>query len=88
MLVITDVHIQPNYAYKSKISCNERENCCYEGRTPDGPQDEAGYYGSYGCDIPKRTFELSLQDMKQKEFDLIFTLGDIYSHKYYKDKTA
>ena len=24
--------------------------------------------------------------MKKREFDIVLTLGDIYSHKYYKDK--
>ena len=55
--------------------------CCREGNTPP-PTDalKAGYWGSYQCDLPERTFHSMLTNIKQKNPDMLFWTGDNSPH--------
>lgn len=77
IIQLSDVHIDHLYAENTSTKCGE-PLCCreYNGK------GEAGYWGSYPCDIPMRTFEATLKHIKENhaDVDLIYWTGDVPPH--------
>ncbi|XP_046847921.1 sphingomyelin phosphodiesterase-like [Xenia sp. Carnegie-2017] len=77
ILHLSDVHIDRQYAENTSTECGE-PLCCrkYNGK------GKAGYWGSYKCDIPMRTFEAALKRIKKShpKIDLVYWTGDVPPH--------
>lgn len=74
------MHLDLNYAEGSLSKCDE-PLCCEEkfgpGKTAD---DTAGYWGSYGCDIPLRTLDAGVNSMASHDLDFVLWNGDSPPH--------
>ena len=95
MLVLTDIHIDPDYVEGTNGECNTIGGCCNlnSGKVKH-EEDRAGYWGHNSkyskCDLPYRFLDKTLQEIKKrfdnKEFDILVSLGDIHSHSFFKVK--
>lgn len=89
VLSLNDIHIQTDYLYKADKNCDEVGNCCADSTKPaHHKEDMAGYWGApkSSCDIPKRTFEKTLEYIKKNlpKPTFLAVLGDNYGHNYYR----
>ena len=77
---ISDVHLDLIYKEGSLAECDE-PLCCEEkfgnGTTPE---NTAGYWGHYACDIPPRTMHSGMQSLANKTLDFVLYTGDSPSH--------
>ena len=89
MLVLNDIHIQNDYAYKANTDCGEIGGCCSNSHAPPKKKEnEAGYWGTIdkNCDIPPRTFDSTVKYIKENldKPDFLVVLGDNYGHNYFR----
>lgn len=77
---LTDIHIEPHYAEGSSADCGLYV-CCLAEQGP-GP---SGYWGSYQCNIPERTMQLFLDEVKNQNPDLILFSGDVPPHTMWSE---
>ena len=89
MLVLNDIHIQNDYAYKANTDCGEPGGCCSNyHKPPRRKEHEAGYWGTLNkmCDIPARLFDKTVQYIKENldKPDFLVVLGDNYGHNYFR----
>jgi len=93
-LVLTDIHIDPDYKEGSNGDCNTVGGCCNETSGPvKREKDKAGYWGhnseeSSKCDMPYRFWDRTLEQLRKMkeagEIDIVVSLGDIHSHSFFK----
>ena len=85
ILHLSDVHVDHQYAENTSTKCGE-PLCCrkYNGA------GKAGYWGSYECDIPVRTFEATLKHIKQihQDIDFVYWTGDVPPHNVWNQTRA
>ncbi|XP_028396329.1 sphingomyelin phosphodiesterase-like [Dendronephthya gigantea] len=85
ILHLSDVHIDHQYAENTSTDCGE-PLCCrkYNGK------GKAGYWGSYQCDIPMRTFEATLKHINKihQHIDFVYWTGDVPSHNVWNQSRA
>lgn len=89
MLVLNDIHIQNDYAYKANADCGEVGGCCSNYyKPPRNKESEAGYWGTLdkNCDIPSYFFDNTIAYIKEKldKPDFLVILGDNYGHNYFR----
>lgn len=81
MLHITDIHIDPLYAIGSDLDCDE-PMCC---RNSNNSTTGAGYWGSKArCDIPPRTVELFMEQVRDMNISLVLWTGDSPPHDIWR----
>ncbi|XP_015791561.1 sphingomyelin phosphodiesterase [Tetranychus urticae] len=86
ILQISDTHVDLQYLAGGEVNCGE-PLCCrkpvssFRGHKKDHKM--AGYWGEYdNCDIPLRTLQAMLKDIKQNHVDIDYVIwtGDIPPH--------
>ncbi|CAI2361037.1 unnamed protein product [Moneuplotes crassus] len=82
ILHITDVHLDFDYTEGMNAKCNE-PLCCREiNGPPKHPENAAGKYGDYNCDLPPIVAEMMIEYVKElpDQPDFIFWTGDNIAH--------
>jgi sphingomyelin phosphodiesterase len=82
VLHITDVHLDFDYTPGMNANCKE-PLCCREINGPaPTPEDAAGPFGNYNCDLPPVVAEMMVKYIKDMEKgpDLVFWTGDNIAH--------
>jgi sphingomyelin phosphodiesterase len=55
ILHITDIHPDLHYTVGSDANCDDYMCCRADNPAPGSPEDEAGPYGEYKCDMPEQS---------------------------------
>lgn len=89
VLQISDPHVDINYKEGSPADCKE-PICCQAISIPrDNTNSTAGLWGTNRCDIPMRTFENSLKNIRSMmdsnpDIEYIIWTGDLLPHDVWK----
>lgn len=83
VLHMSDLHTDLSYSVGASIDCGE-PLCCRAGvgPTPVKPEDAAGIWGDYNCDLPPKTLESMFHFVRDMEDgpDLVLWTGDNVAH--------
>ena len=88
---ISDVHLDLHYKEGTLATCDQ-PLCCRDGVKDGTKNNMAGYWGGLVCDLPLRTLNAALEQIKQLDPEFIIITGDFSSHdvwdqsKEYLDK--
>jgi sphingomyelin phosphodiesterase len=84
VLHMSDHHLDFEYEAGTNANCDEPVCCRAFDPNPPTPEDAAGKFGSYGCDLPPITAEnmyVFVRDMPKDEFpDFVLWTGDSTPH--------
>ena len=89
VLHVSDIHIDFFYMEGTPTYCDE-PLCCRGGVKARNDSKPAGYWGSNkgDCDLPYHTFNLFLEQVKNKDIDMIIWTGDNTAHDIWKQSEA
>jgi sphingomyelin phosphodiesterase len=77
---LSDVHFDLLYVNGTNVDCGE-PICCHTNSGPGKTvETTAGYWASYGCDIPERTMRAGIQSMGTRDVDFVLWTGDNPPH--------
>ena len=76
---ISDVHMDLFYKEGTLATCGQ-PLCCREGIENGTETNMAGHWGGLTCDLPPRTLNAAIEQIKQLEPEFIMITGDFASH--------
>ena len=86
LLHISDIHLDMLYKEGTNQYCDSYICCREEFGYPTDPQDQAGKWGGYYCDLPLITLQNMLQHIAQNhDIDSIFWTGDNSAHNVWSN---
>jgi sphingomyelin phosphodiesterase len=79
--LISDLHLDYDYTPGSNAACGAPLCCRSDSGPATSPDDSAGVWGDYRCDVPVRTVQSMLDFVKDElKPDAVFWLGDSVPH--------
>lgn len=64
--MVTDLHVDYDYTEGMSNKCDQILCCRTGSGTPEKPEDAAGKWGDYKCDIPERTVVSMLEHVRDE----------------------
>mmetsp|Transcript_9580 Transcript_9580/g.16092 ORF Transcript_9580/g.16092 Transcript_9580/m.16092 type:complete len:165 (-) Transcript_9580:931-1425(-) len=79
--LISDIHIDYDYTEGMDSDCGMPLCCRSDSGVPSDPQNAAGKWGDYSCDVPEKTVKNMLEEVRDTiQPDVVFWLGDSIPH--------
>lgn len=77
------MHVDPGYTPGKNSECNNIICCREDSGDPVDPENAAGLWGNFNCDVPWRTVRSMLEFVSSDiQPDLVFWLGDSVAHNF------
>ena len=87
-MVLSDIHLQKDYKYKSNAYCDQVFDCCSKNQTIHTTTfKEAGFFGTaLICDVPYYFLKNAKWWIRKNipKPDFVFLMGDNNSHNFFR----